>query len=120
MHQHRRASEGFTSARAEEAAEIESLATVALQQKEGSFIMRESVNRESSADNDRSMLRSWHEWEVKDGERQIILCVETGLELRPGFPGFDPMELEALILNATDMMRTSASPIDAIRIVPPR
>ena len=82
--------------------------------------MRENVSRESSADNDRSTLRSWHEWEVKDGERRIILCVETGLELRPGYAGFNRTELEALIRDATDMMRTSASPIDAIRIVPER
>jgi hypothetical protein len=79
-----------------------------------------NVNRESSADNDRSTLRSWHEWEVRDGNRRIILCVETELELRPGFAGFDPIQLEALIGDATDMMRTSASPIDAIRIVPAR
>lgn len=77
-----------------------------------------SENREASADNDRTSLPSWHEWEVRDGERRIILCVATGLELRPGFPGFDPAQLEALIRDATDMMRTSASPIDAIRIVP--
>ncbi len=82
--------------------------------------MRQSVDRDSSADNDRTTLRSWHEWEVRNGERRIILCVETELELRPGFPGFDPMQLEALVADATDMMRTSASPIDAIRIVPPR
>jgi hypothetical protein len=79
-----------------------------------------NVNRESRADNDRSTLRSWHEWEVRDGNRRIILCVETELELRPGFAGFDPIQLEALIGDATDMMRTSASPIDAIRIVPAR
>lgn len=78
------------------------------------------ANRESSADNVRTMLASWHEWEVRDGERRIILCVATPLELRPGFPGFDPMQLESLIRDATDMMRTSASPIDAIRIVPER
>lgn len=76
------------------------------------------ANRESSADNVRTMLASWHEWEVRDGERRIILCVATPLELRPGFPGFDPIQLQSLI--ATDMMRTSASPIDAIRIVPER
>jgi hypothetical protein len=82
--------------------------------------VRESANRDTDADNDRSTLRSWHEWEVRDGERRIILCVETELELRPGFPGFDPTQLEDLIQDATDLMRTSASPIDAIRIVPPR
>jgi hypothetical protein len=80
--------------------------------------MRQSVSRASSADNDRSTLRTWHEWEIDEGKRRIILCIETGLELRPGFPGFDSTELEALIADATDMMRTSASPIDAIRIVP--
>lgn len=80
--------------------------------------MPSTVNRESSADNDRTSLRSWHEWEVRDGERRIILCVATVLELRPGYPGFDAEQLDALIRDASDMMRTSASPIDAIRIVP--
>lgn len=82
--------------------------------------MNETAQRETSADNDRCVLQSWHEWEVEDGERRIILCVETGLELRPGFPGFDPVQLETLMADATDMMRTSASPIDALRIVPAR
>ena len=67
------------------------------------------ANRESSADNVRTMLASWHEWEIRDGERRIVLCVATPLELRPGFPGFDPMQLESLIRDATDMMRTSAA-----------
>ena len=82
--------------------------------------MRLSSNRDSDADNDRTLLTSWHEWEVRDGERRIILCVATSLELRPGFPGFDALQLDALTRDATDMMRTSASPIDAIRIVPER
>ena len=82
--------------------------------------MNETAQRDASADNDRCVLQSWHEWEVDDGERRIILCVETGLELRPGYPGFDPVQLETLIADATDMMRTSASPIDALRIVPAR
>ena len=72
----------------------------------------------ASADNGRCVLRSWHEWEMADGKRRIILCVETWLELRPGFSGFDPVKLEALMVDASDMMRTSASPIDAFRIVP--
>ena len=82
--------------------------------------MNETAQREGSTDNDRCVLQSWHEWEVDGGERRIILCVETGLELRPGYPGFDPVQLETLIANATDMRRTSASPIDALRIVPAR
>ena len=80
--------------------------------------MTQSPDRSASADNDRSALRSWHEWLIDGADRRIILCVETALELRPGFPGFDAARLEALIADATDMMRTSASPIDAIRIVP--
>jgi hypothetical protein len=80
--------------------------------------MRDNSEPATSADNDRCVLRSWHEWEIADGERRIILCVETALELRPGYPGFDPLQLEALIEDATDMMRTSASPIDGMRIVP--
>ncbi len=82
--------------------------------------MNDSAQRDTSADNDRCVLKSWHEWEVKDGERRIILCVETGLELRPGYAGFDPVQLDILIADATDMMRTSASPIDALRIIPAR
>lgn len=82
--------------------------------------MNDTSQRVGSADNDRCVLQSWHEWEVDDGERRIILCVETRLELRPGHPGFDPVQLETLITDATDMMRTSASPIDALRIVPAR
>jgi hypothetical protein len=64
------------------------------------------------------VLDSWHEWEVEDGVRKIILCVQTGLELRPGYSGFDPAKLEQLLADAADMMRTSASPIDAYRISP--
>ena len=82
--------------------------------------MNETAEIETSADNDRSVLQSWHEWEVIDGERRIILCVETALELRPGHPGFDSSLLEALMKDATDLMRTSSSPIDGLRIVPAR
>lgn len=70
------------------------------------------------ADDDTCALRSWHEWEIRNGERRIILCVETSFELRPGYTGFDAEQLDRLIMDATDMMRSSASPIDAIRIVP--
>jgi hypothetical protein len=80
--------------------------------------MSDNPERASSADNDRCVLQSWHEWEVAGGERRTVLCVQTALELRPGHPGFDPAQLEILIHDATDMMRTSASPIDALRIVP--
>ena len=82
--------------------------------------MTDSPERATSADNDRCVLDSWHEWEFEDGVRRIILCVETSLELRPGYRGFDEMQIEALIRDATDMMRTSASPIDALRIIPAR
>ena len=63
-------------------------------------------------------LRSWLEWQIEGRERRIVLCVETALEMRPGFPGFDPVRLEALIDEATKLMHASASPIDSIRIVP--
>jgi hypothetical protein len=82
--------------------------------------VNETAERETSADNDRCVLQSWHEWEVDEGERRFLWCVETGLELRHGYPGFDPAQLEMLIADATDMMRTSASPIDSLRIVPAR
>ena len=82
--------------------------------------MIDHAQREASAKDDRRLLQSWHEWEVADGRRRIILCVETGLELRPGYSGFDSGKLEALMGDASNMMRTSASPIDAFRIVPAR
>ena len=82
--------------------------------------MNDSAEFETSADNDRSVLQCWHEWEVDSGERRIILCVETALELRPGYPGFEPTLLETLMRDAKDLMRTSASPIDGLRIVPAR
>lgn len=71
-------------------------------------------------DNDRHVLRCWHEWEFDGRDRRITLCVETALELRPGCEGFDPKELDELIAEATRIMRASASPIDSIRIVPER
>ena len=78
------------------------------------------TNRVASehADNDSGALRFWHEWEIRGGERRIILCVTTALEMRPGHPGFDADQLSALIEEATSMMRASASPVDSIRIVP--
>lgn len=82
--------------------------------------MNDSPQRAARADNDRCVLQSWHEWEVDETERRIILCVETALELRPGHPGYDPVQLERLLTDAKDMMRTSASPINALRIVPAR
>lgn len=69
------------------------------------------------ADNDRRALRSWHEWEFEDGERRTVLCVETGLEMRSGEPGFDADQLSLLIQEAMEMMRASPSPIDSLRIV---
>ena len=71
-------------------------------------------------DNDRRALRSWHEWEFKDGERRTVLCIETALEMRSGEPGFDPEELSLLMHEAMEAMRTSPSPVDAVRIVPER
>jgi hypothetical protein len=76
--------------------------------------------RAERPDNDRRALRCWHEWEFDGAERRIILCVETALELRPGCEGFDPGLLDQLVAEATDMMRSSASPINSIRIVPER
>ena len=79
------------------------------------------VNQQPAhADNDRRTLRSWHEWEFKDGERRTVLCVETALEMRSGEPGFDADQLSILIQEAIEMMRASPSPIDALRIVPER
>jgi hypothetical protein len=79
--------------------------------------MRPGVHQ---AENDRSALHWWHEWQLEDGKRRIILCVATDLELRPGFPGFDSDRLRALVAEANQISRASASPINAIRIVPER
>jgi hypothetical protein len=63
-------------------------------------------------------VRCWHEWEFDGSDRRIILCLETELELKPGAEGFDPLLLDELIAEATDLMRASLSPINSIRIVP--
>lgn len=82
--------------------------------------MSDTHEAQAQADNDRCVLETWHEWEIRDGERRIILCVRTDLELRPGYPEFNARRLEGLISDASSLMRTSASPIDALRIVPDR
>ena len=79
------------------------------------------MNQERAhADNGRRAISSWHEWEFRDGERRTILCVETGLEMRSGEPGFDADQLSMLISETMDMMKASPSPIDGVRIVPER
>ena len=77
-------------------------------------------HQHAHADNDRRALRSWHEWEFKDGERRTVLCIETALEMRSGEPGFDAEQLSLLVHEAMEMMRASPSTIDAVRIVPER
>jgi hypothetical protein len=86
----------------------------------GGSSMNQLRNSAERADNDRHILRYWHEWEFEEGERRIILCVETALELRPGSEGFDARQLDDLAVEATQLMRASASPIDSMRIVPER
>jgi len=81
---------------------------------------RDKGQQTADAYNEGCVRQCWHEWEIREGDRKIILCVETILELRPGEAGFDKALLEALINEATDLMRASASPIDGIRIVPAR
>lgn len=71
-----------------------------------------------TADNDRRVLRCWHEWQIDGRERRIILCVETDLELSPEREGFHRQQLDDLIDHATKLMRASSAPVDAIRIVP--
>lgn len=66
-------------------------------------------NLTERVDNDRDILRYWHEWEFDGRERRIILCVETALELRPGCDGFDSKRLDELVEEATQMMRASQS-----------
>ena len=82
--------------------------------------MNQLRNFAERPDNDRHIVRYWHEWEFDGRERRIILCVQTALELRPGSEGFDSKQLEELVEEAAQMMRASASPIDSIRIVPER
>jgi hypothetical protein len=82
--------------------------------------MNQLRNFAERPDNDRHILRYWHEWEFDERDRRIILCVETALELRPGSEGFNSKRLDELVEEATQMMRASASPIDSIRIVPER
>ena len=66
---------------------------------------------------DTSIVAYWHEWEIKGAERQIVLCVETVLELDPGRDGFDREQLDRLLHQASKLMKASPSPIDFIRIV---
>ncbi|HET7709915.1 MAG TPA: hypothetical protein VFK50_10375 [Sphingomicrobium sp.] len=76
------------------------------------------LQSETHADNDRRWLRHWQEWEVTGREIRSVLCVATGIELRPGMPGFDEGELQKLIAEAQAIMRQGENPMDALRIVP--
>lgn len=80
--------------------------------------MNGPASRALHSDNDRQVSRCWQEWEISGRERRVVLCVETALEMRPGFAGFDPTKLETLVDEATELMHASASPIDSIRIIP--
>lgn len=68
-------------------------------------------------DDEALVVATWHEWEIQGGDRRIVLCIETPLELRPGHEGFERERLDALLERATRLMRDSPSPIDRIRIV---
>ena len=68
-------------------------------------------------DDGTSIIAYWHEWEIRGAERQIVLCVETSLELDPGRDGFDKGRLDELLHQASKLMKASPSPIDFIRIV---
>ena len=67
---------------------------------------------------DPNIIRSWHEWLIDGRERQVVLVIETNLELQPGEPGFDAGAIERLIDEATLRMRASPSPIDRICVRP--
>jgi hypothetical protein len=82
--------------------------------------VKQDRNPAERPDNDRHVLRCWHEWEFDGSERRIILRVETDLELQPGCEGFDSKQPDGLIAEAACIMRESASPIDSIHIVPQR
>ena len=71
----------------------------------------------SANDDGTSIIAYWHEWEIRGAERQIVLCIETALELDPGRDGFDRARLDALLHQASKVMKSSPSPIDYIRIV---
>lgn len=73
-----------------------------------------------SADNDSRLLSFWHEWTIVDGQRLITLCVETDMVMQPEEPGYDAVALQGLVSQAHSLVRSSPSPINAIRIVPRR
>lgn len=74
--------------------------------------------RTAGANDDRTLIIAyWHEWEIRGAERQIVLCVETALELDPGRDGFDRRQVDELLHQASMLMKASPSPIDFIRIV---
>jgi hypothetical protein len=70
-----------------------------------------------SNSDDASIIAYWHEWEIKGAERQVVLCVETDLELDPGRDGFDRGQLDELLHQASKLMKASPSPIDFMRIM---
>jgi hypothetical protein len=80
--------------------------------------MNSAMSRASHLRNHGETFRSWQEWEIAGRERRIVLCVETALEMRPGMPGFDATQLDALVDHATQLMHASPSPIDLIRLIP--
>ena len=67
---------------------------------------------------DPHIVRTWHEWLIDGRDRQVVLVVETNLQLQPGEAGFDAFAIESLIDEATLMMRASPSPIDRICVRP--
>jgi len=70
------------------------------------------------ANDDRTLiLAHWHEWEIKGASREVVLCIETALELDPGRDGFDSQLLDELLHQASELTKASSSPIDFIRIV---
>lgn len=71
----------------------------------------------SSANDHTFIFAHWHESEIRGSERVVVLCVETGLELDPSRDGFDRADLDQLMHEASAMMRSSASPIDVVRVV---
>ena len=59
--------------------------------------MNDAASRALQPDNDRVVSRCWQEWEISGRERRVVLCVETALEMRAGFAGFDPAKLDLLV-----------------------
>ena len=79
--------------------------------------MNANLKTAGANDDGTLIIAYWHEWEIRGADRQIVLCVETALELDPGRDGFDRGQVDELLHQASKLMKASPSPVDFIRIV---